>query len=102
MIFNDDLRKHVPPSQLDKAYGGDVDFKYDHAVYWPAINKLCTERRAAYKEKWIQGGKRIGEYEAYLRGGEQMSVGEEMKEAGLKEGGSKEGVEVPAAGDLVV
>ena len=102
MIFNDDLRKHVPPSQLDKAYGGDVDFKYDHAVYWPAINKLCTERRAAYKEKWIQGGKRIGEYEAYLRGGEQKSLAEEMKESGVKEGALKEGPEVPAAGDLVV
>lgn len=101
MIFNDDLRKHVPPAQLDKAYGGDVDFKYDHAVYWPAINKLCTERRAAYKEKWIQGGKRIGEYEAYLRGGEQRSL---AAEEGGKEGGSavKVGDEAPAAGDLVV
>jgi len=97
MIFNDDLRKHVPPSQLDKAYGGDVDFKYDHTVYWAAINKLCTERRAAYKEKWIQGGKRMGEYEAYLRGGEQKSLAE------LENGGDvKEGLDVPAAGDLVV
>jgi hypothetical protein len=74
MIFNDDLRKHVPPTQLQKDYGGDVDFQYDHSAYWPALNKICAERRAVYKDRWIKGGKQIGEYEAYLQGGDQQSL----------------------------
>jgi len=71
MIFNQDLRKHVPPAQLDKAYGGDADFEYDHTIYWPALTKICAEKRAAYEERWVKAGKRIGEFEAYLKGGDQ-------------------------------
>jgi len=74
MIFNQDLRKHVPPAHLDKAYGGDADFEYDHKIYWPALNKMCDEKRAAYTQRWIQGGKMVGEHEAYLRGGEEKSL----------------------------
>ena len=74
MIFNDDLRKHIPPTQLDSEYGGDVEFKYDHDVYWPMLTKLCDERKADYKQRWLDAGKAIGEYEGYLRGGEQMCL----------------------------
>ncbi len=74
MVFNQDLRRYVPPSQLDKAYNGDADFEYDHSQYWPALNRLCQERRAAYRERWVQAGSKIGEYEMYLRGGNQKSL----------------------------
>lgn len=74
MVFNQDLRKFVPPSQLDKAYGGDADFEYVHDIYWPALNKMCVEKRAAYEDKWIKGGKRVGEFEAYLCGGDQRPL----------------------------
>lgn len=70
MVFNQDLRNHVPPAQLDRDYGGEVEFTYDHAVYWPAMNRMCTERRETMRERWERGGKRVGEFEAYLRGGE--------------------------------
>lgn len=93
MIFNDDLRKHVPPPQLQKEYGGDADFKYDHGVYWPALNKMCEERREAYRERWVNGGKRIGEYEAYLKGGEHVGLAalEGGKAAGELAEGDKQG-----------
>lgn len=71
--FNEDLRKHVPPSQLLKEAGGDVEFEYDHSQYWPALNKLADQRRAEYHRRWVDGGKVIGEYENYLRGGSAMS-----------------------------
>jgi len=74
--FNEDLRRHVPPAQLMTTYGGEVDFQYDHATYWPALNKVADERRAAYRERWIRGGKRIGELEAYLKGGNMQSLAE--------------------------
>lgn len=68
MKFNEDLRVHVPPSHLMKSVGGDVEFRYDHSLYWPALNKLAELRQQAYRERWIQGGKLVGEHEDYLKG----------------------------------
>lgn len=74
--FNEDLRKHVPPEQLWTTMGGDVQFEYDHSIYWPAMNKLAAERREAYRERWIRAGKRVGESEEYLKGGVRNRIGE--------------------------
>lgn len=74
IIFNGNLQDHVPAEQLDKEFGGTSDFVYEHDKYWPLLNKLCDERRAAYKQRWIDGGKSIGEYETYLRGGDHKPV----------------------------
>lgn len=74
IIFNEDLRNHVPSAQLLKSVGGDVEFRYDHSIYWPALTKLAEQRRAAYRERWIQGGKQIGEFENYLKGEDVPSV----------------------------
>ena len=80
MKFNEDLRQYVPPQQLWKAYAGDLNFDYDHPVYWPALDKECARRREAYKARWIQAGKRVGEYEEYLRGGSQKSISQLLDE----------------------
>lgn len=72
--FNEDLCQHVPPSQLMKSVGGEVEFRYDHSVYWPALIKLAEQRREAYRERWIRGGKQIGELENYLKGEDIPSV----------------------------
>jgi hypothetical protein len=72
---NEPLPNHVPTSQLMKASGGEVDFKYDHSVYWPALEKITTERRQQRKERWEKAGKIIGESEIYLWGGDEPSLG---------------------------
>jgi hypothetical protein len=46
-----------------------VDFEYDHATYWPALLKICEERRAERKARWEKAGKQYGESETYLKGG---------------------------------
>lgn len=73
MKFNEDLRKHVPPEQLWSKMGGDVEFEYDHSIYWPAMINLAAERKEAYRERWIRRGKRIGENEEYLKGGLEVN-----------------------------
>ncbi|KAK8067119.1 CRAL/TRIO domain-containing protein [Apiospora hydei] len=73
--YNEDMSQYVPKDQLWKEFGGEADFEYDHATYWPALNKLCDERRAERKEKWELGGKQIGEFEDYLAGGIPQGVG---------------------------
>jgi hypothetical protein len=66
--FNEDVRQYVPPEQLWKEFGGDVDFEYDHETYWPALLKICEERRAERKTRWEKAGKQYGESETYLKG----------------------------------
>ncbi len=61
----------MPPSQLLKTYGGDVDFVYEHDVYWPALNELAKKKKDAMTERWVKAGKQVGESERYLRGGEE-------------------------------
>ena len=76
--FDEDLTKIVPPAQLLKKFGGDVDFEYDHEKYWPALNSLAEARRKEMRERWEAGGNRVGESEEFLRGrGESVSVKDE-------------------------
>ncbi|KAF2863197.1 CRAL/TRIO domain-containing protein [Piedraia hortae CBS 480.64] len=70
MHFNEDLAKFVPVHQLwDKQPGGALKFEYDHPIYWKALNDECKSRKEAYTQRWVAGGKQVGEYEEYLRGG---------------------------------
>ena len=77
---NEPLPNHVPKLQLMKVSGGDVDFKYDHSIYWPALEKITTERRQQRRERWERAGKIIGESEIYLWGGDEPSLAGEKTE----------------------
>lgn len=83
--FNEDLRQHVPSGHLMKSVGGDVEFRYDHPVYWPSLNQLADKRRNEYRQRWIQGGKRIGEFEHYLKTGTSPSLSQSEAPNGVNE-----------------
>ncbi|RJE19352.1 CRAL TRIO domain protein [Aspergillus sclerotialis] len=83
--FNEDLRQHVPPEHLMKSVGGDVEFRYDHSIYWPALNQLADKRKNEYRERWVQGGKQIGEYENYLKTGQKPSLSQKQDSNGVEE-----------------
>lgn len=73
--FNEDMKQYVPPEQLWSAdWGGDMDFDYEHDVYWPALNGMCETRREEKMRRWVAGGKLVGESEEYLSGGTDVSV----------------------------
>ncbi|EXJ55929.1 hypothetical protein A1O7_08860 [Cladophialophora yegresii CBS 114405] len=78
--FNEDSGIHVPREQLLKESGGLVQFEYDHEIYWPALNDLCELKRQEYQARWEKGGKKIGEYEGYLKGGDEKSLVERETE----------------------
>jgi hypothetical protein len=78
--FNDDSAIHVPREQLLKESGGDVEFEYDHSLFWPALNKLADGKRAEQKARWEKAGKRVGEYEMYLKGGQEQSLSDIEKQ----------------------
>lgn len=72
--FNEDMRLYVPEEELWTEFGGKLDFDYDHAAYWPALRRLCEEKRAARRQRWVAGGSLIGEHEDYLAGGKDTGV----------------------------
>ncbi|EXJ84246.1 hypothetical protein A1O3_04913 [Capronia epimyces CBS 606.96] len=84
--FNEDMGLHVPREQLLKESGGYVEFEYVHDEYWPALNDLCDLKRSEAWERWVKGGKRIGEYEAYLKGAEKSLAEREKEDAAANAG----------------
>ncbi|KAK4051807.1 Phosphatidylinositol transfer protein (PITP) [Microbotryomycetes sp. JL201] len=59
----------IPPHQLQKMFGGEIDFQYDHDKYFMALHKLCMERRAANLERWRKyGNNKCGLSETVIRG----------------------------------
>lgn len=72
--FNEEVSKYVPKEQLWTELGGDVQFEYDHSVYWPALTALCEEMSKERRKRWEMAGKNVGESEVYLRGGDAPSI----------------------------
>lgn len=86
MKFNEPLTQHVPPSQLLTHYGGNVEFEYKHDLYWPALVSLAQRRQRDYRGRWEKAGKKIGEHEAFLRGGDVNSADGTLTGSDLPEG----------------
>ncbi|KAG6006570.1 hypothetical protein E4U21_006868 [Claviceps maximensis] len=73
--FNEDMKQFVPAEQLWSAdWNGDMDFDYDHSVYWPALNEMCRLKRERRMARWTAAGGHIGESEDYLFGSTDVSV----------------------------
>ncbi|KAI5862744.1 CRAL/TRIO domain-containing protein [Durotheca rogersii] len=67
--FNEDMTQFVPKEQLWAEFpGGQLQFEYDHDIYWPALQRLRAEKRAERVRRWEMGGRKIGEAEDYLKG----------------------------------
>lgn len=92
--FNEDLTTYVLPDQLWTDFEGKLNFEYDHAVYWPALQTLCAERRAARRERWLAGGKQMGESEDYLAGATDAGIGGTAHKA--EENEAETGAEIKA------
>lgn len=65
--FNEDMTLHVPPSQLDTEFGGEVVFDYVQEDYWPALLKMTQEARTRRMDNWRAAGGGIGISEAVLK-----------------------------------
>ncbi|KAM3525691.1 hypothetical protein NHJ13051_003864 [Beauveria bassiana] len=73
--YDNDTAHHVPIEQLwSDDWPGQLNFEYEHKVYWPALNKECKQRREASAARWLAAGGVVGESEDYLVGGADVSV----------------------------
>jgi hypothetical protein len=89
------MRQHVPPEQLWNEFHGDLEFEYDHAVYWRSLLDLCAAKQAEHRDRWVKAGKHLGESEVFIRGGDALSVGASL-ESGLDQPSAKSNGAVPA------
>ncbi|KAH9928717.1 CRAL-TRIO domain-containing protein [Fomitopsis serialis] len=62
MRFNPDCIKEglFAPDMLMREWGGECDFEYDHARYWPAVVRMCDEHRQRRLEEWRAMGAKVG------------------------------------------
>lgn len=67
LVFQEPLYNYVPSEQLDKEFGGSVDFDYDHDKYFPVMNKIAAEKRANYMKNYHALGGGVGLSEVDLR-----------------------------------
>lgn len=74
IVYDEPLDRYVPREQLEKRFGGDLDFEYDHSVYWTHLHEICGRKRDAYAKRWRERGCRIGDSEFILKGGEDPDV----------------------------
>ncbi|KAM3483519.1 hypothetical protein MY8738_003062 [Beauveria namnaoensis] len=73
--YDNDTAQHVPIEQLwSEDWPGQLNFEYEHKVYWPALNKECKQRREAIAARWLAAGGVVGESEDYLAGGADVSI----------------------------
>lgn len=68
LVFDEPFTKYVPMDELDATYGGYLDFKYKHDVYWPALVADAKEKREHYMKRFQKFGGKIGLSECDLRG----------------------------------
>ncbi|CCH61967.1 hypothetical protein TBLA_0G00160 [Henningerozyma blattae CBS 6284] len=68
LVFDEPFVKYVPKEQLDKLYGGYIDFTYNHEEYWPALIRMAQEKREHYMARFQKFGSTVGLSEMDLRG----------------------------------
>ncbi len=95
LIYDKPFIDYVPKAQLDSDFGGDVQFEYDHAQYWPAVNKMAYERRAKYMERFDILGGVIGLNEVDLRSEDPIKKLDEIEST------SQDGSIIKANNDVV-
>ncbi|SCU90084.1 LADA_0F01706g1_1 [Lachancea dasiensis] len=68
LVFDEPFPKYVPEDQLDRLYGGLLDFTYTHDVYWPKLLEIAESKRAHYLSRFEKFGGLVGLSEYDLRG----------------------------------
>lgn len=68
LVFDEPFPEYVPGDMLDKDFGGDVNFEYDHEKYWDEMVKMAEVKRNRYFERFKEFGGKVGLSEVDLRG----------------------------------
>ncbi|ODV80382.1 uncharacterized protein CANTADRAFT_25970 [Suhomyces tanzawaensis NRRL Y-17324] len=73
IIYDVPFTNHVPKQQLDKDFGGTVNFEYNHSKYLPELIAMSQGKKEKYMERFVKFGSKVGLSEVDLRGeGEEL------------------------------
>lgn len=67
LVYTKPFPDYVPREQLEKEYGGDVDFEYVQAKYWPKLNQMADKKNADFMAQYHRLGGGIGLSEQKMR-----------------------------------
>lgn len=70
LVFDQPFPNYVPTEQLDKDFGGEVNFDYVHDKYWGEMIRISDEKKQKYVKRFEKFGSQIGLSEVDLRGDE--------------------------------
>lgn len=82
LVFDQPFPNYVPTDQLDKDFGGNVNFEYDHTKYWNEMIKIADEKNKNYQENFERLGSKIGLSEVDLRNPSTESIDSESTTVG--------------------
>lgn len=68
LVFDQPFPHYVPVSQLDKDFGGEVNFEYNHSKYWHEMISMAEEKKRRYIKRFETFGSKVGLSEVDLRG----------------------------------
>lgn len=72
LVFDEPFPEYVPVEQLDKDFGGHVNFEYDHEKYWDEMVKMAEIKKQKYLARFVEFGAMVGLSEVDLRGEGEM------------------------------
>ncbi|PSK35196.1 hypothetical protein C7M61_004861 [Candidozyma pseudohaemuli] len=68
LVFDQPFPDYVPKLQLDKDFGGKVNFEYEQEKYWPQMISIAEEKKRKYVKRFETFGSKVGLSEYDLRG----------------------------------
>ena len=74
----------TPDMVMKDLWGGDREFVWDHAKYWPALVQMCEERRKKHMEKWRALGAKVGISEYEIKAGDEVANTQETQVVDLE------------------
>ncbi|OLL23025.1 CRAL-TRIO domain-containing protein [Neolecta irregularis DAH-3] len=74
LIFNENLRNHIPSHQLDSEFDGGLHFDYVHTEYWPCLLNITQLRSDGMRRRWREYGACVGISEWDLKDGLEEEV----------------------------
>lgn len=74
LVFDQPFPEYVPTTQLDKDFGGRVNFEYDHDKYWNEMIVIAEEKKRKYVKRFETFGSHVGLSEVDLRGEHEKLV----------------------------
>lgn len=67
LVFDEPFPEYIPVTQLDKDFGGLVNFEYDQSKYWEEMIRISQVKKSHYMDRFDKFGAKVGLSEYDMR-----------------------------------